>query len=157
MSTDNTFNQRLFKFAEDTPYQRAARRMGQATAGSIIVNDPLSGSPVFYLLDTGWVKFLLPRDEEKASIYHDAVTHKDSPNWLARIYPRGGKFSSDIHPKATFAQVANAVMEHGAYPCFQSDAASEAGINTVLAVALRSCECGVRERGIRISRGETNV
>ena len=179
-------------FDEDTPYQRAIRRMDQAAArpskpktprylpgqrffdfdaksrashdegpqdkpGAVVVFDNRRASPAFYLLETGWVEVSLPKDQEKASLYHDAATHKDSANWLARIYTKGGTFSSEIHPKATFAQVANAVMEHGAYPFYQDDAAGMAGINTVLAVALRSCRCGVGERGLRISRGETNV
>jgi hypothetical protein len=125
--------------------------------GAVITNDLRRSTPVFYLLDTGWIEVFLPKDESKASIYHDAATHKDSANWIARIYQKGGTFSSEIHPRATFAQVANAVMEHGAYPFFQDDAAGVTGINTVLAVALRSCSCGVGERGLRISKGETNV
>jgi hypothetical protein len=98
--------------------------------------------PAYYLTEDGWTEVQLPADDTTAALFHTAATHQDEANWLARIFLQRGRFSSEIHPRATFAQVANAVMRHGARWPLPAEAATEAGIDTVLAGAIEEARLG---------------
>jgi hypothetical protein len=134
MSTDNAINQRLFKFAEDSPYQRAVRRM-EIAAATRSQTEPTPAVSIranrhFVLLDSGWVEVSqLPAGCSRGN--------GSGVEWLAKVDDRSGEASSEVNPNVSFARIANAIMRHGSVPPHSARLiAIEAGIDVVLAEAI---------------------
>jgi hypothetical protein len=135
MTKENAINQRLYKFAEDNPHQRAVRRMETAVESGREHAEPPPAVSVrsnrqFVLVDAGWIVVSpLPAGCSRSK--------GNGVEWLATVDDRSGEASSKVNPNVSFARIANAVMRHGAMPPQATRLiAIEAGIDVVLAEAI---------------------